>query len=50
METHFPNLRSNIKASQILSLAPRRRRNNLRLILGFGFSVVAFGTYLSFVI
>ena len=50
METHFPNLQSNMKASQILSVAPRRRKNNTRILAGFVVTVLCLGIYLAFVI
>ena len=50
METHFPELKSNIKTAQILSVAPRKRRNNTRILAGFGMIVMCFGLYLTFFI
>ena len=47
METHFPNLKSNMKAANIISEAPRRQRNNQRVLIGFALCIIAYASYLS---
>ena len=47
METHFPNLKSNMEAAQILSEAPRRRSSNQRFLIFFALCVIAYASYLS---